>query len=452
MMQKQKYGRRSSFSDEEKRSGDRLRRRSSLSESNTPSSALGRKSISPLRRSLESTGPVSQSSLLEKAFDKQVGRANPSPSPSKKQVLPPIEDDDKTSKSLPISKKHSVNNLRKDAAGSTEPHESEDERPTNAKSVSFPSQRHSKSAGEEDSLCFHMSPTIRGGFFSQSQGLLINSETRMRIPHGEDNLQMSKHQTKGWGKVDRRATRDIIYNPNKAVNDYFVQEVLTNYKEMYGDLEPEFPGIISYCARMALEIISNTNCLYHNTMHTMHVTLVMIELLKGKHLTEGGVGPDDFLHCVIAALCHDIGYVAGILPEDKDTVSSRGTGPTKTIFTAQGKVGDESSMFEYPEGASDACNTFCHVDRGKYFVKLRFAKTPYLKIQRLQNMIECTRFPVPKDDRTAQGTFEGLVRAADMIGQLADPDRLLKIPALFQEFQETGTNKALGCGASTCFD
>jgi hypothetical protein len=38
----------------------------------------------------------------------------------------------------------------------------------------------------------------------------------------------------------------------------------------------------------------------------------------------------------------------------------------------------------------------------------------------------------------------GLVRAADLIGQLGDPDYLRRTPALFYEFSELGINEMLG--------
>ena len=59
--------------------------------------------------------------------------------------------------------------------------------------------------------------------------------------------------------------------------------------------------------------------------------------------------------------------------------------------------------------------------------------------------IERTRFPVP-DDADHQGTadYPGLVRAADLIGQLGDPQHLRKLPALFYAFAETGVNATLG--------
>jgi len=59
--------------------------------------------------------------------------------------------------------------------------------------------------------------------------------------------------------------------------------------------------------------------------------------------------------------------------------------------------------------------------------------------------IELTRFPVPNDEEhSCTGNYPGLVRAADLLGQLSDPRYLQKMPALFYEFEEIGTNKTLG--------
>jgi hypothetical protein len=56
-----------------------------------------------------------------------------------------------------------------------------------------------------------------------------------------------------------------------------------------------------------------------------------------------------------------------------------------------------------------------------------------------------TRFP-PPDDQAYSDTKElpGLLRAADFIGQLGDPNYLRKIPALFYEFEELGLNENFG--------
>ncbi|WP_442921818.1 hypothetical protein [Microcoleus sp. ARI1-A5] len=59
--------------------------------------------------------------------------------------------------------------------------------------------------------------------------------------------------------------------------------------------------------------------------------------------------------------------------------------------------------------------------------------------------IELTRFPVPNgEEHSCTVSYPGLVRAADLLGQLSDPRYLQKMPALFYEFEEIGTNETLG--------
>ena len=56
-----------------------------------------------------------------------------------------------------------------------------------------------------------------------------------------------------------------------------------------------------------------------------------------------------------------------------------------------------------------------------------------------------TRFPVPSDgDHEETDTEAGLVRAADLIGQLGDPLYPRKLNALFFEFAETNIDEKLG--------
>ena len=82
--------------------------------------------------------------------------------------------------------------------------------------------------------------------------------------------------------------------------------------------------------------------------------------------------------------------------------------------------------------------------RSKIFVRERFGKAIInLDIAQIEQNIEQTRFPVPEDDAHTSD-FPGLLRAADLIGQLADINYLRKQPALFNEFRETGTNDKLG--------
>ena len=75
----------------------------------------------------------------------------------------------------------------------------------------------------------------------------------------------------------------------------------------------------------------------------------------------------------------------------------------------------------------------------------RFGEHPFIDSDRICGAIELTRFPVPDDEDYAETDTEaGLVRAADLIGQLADPFYPRKLNALFYEFEEIGCNARLG--------
>jgi hypothetical protein len=212
----------------------------------------------------------------------------------------------------------------------------------------------------------------------------------------------------------------------------FAKEVEKAYRQTYGMLEPEYANILVWTSQLALENIANTDALYHNVEHTIMVTLAGQEILKGKHLCDGGITPGDWLHFIIALLCHDIGYVKGICKNDRDGVYDTGV-DRKTV--------------KLPTEGTDAALAPYHVDRGKCFVIERFTGNLFQDIDAhlIASFIEMTRFPIPNDDSyNDTKDFRGLVRAADLIGQLGDPNYLRKIPALFYEFQETGTNEKMG--------
>jgi hypothetical protein len=53
-----------------------------------------------------------------------------------------------------------------------------------------------------------------------------------------------------------------------------------------------------------------------------------------------------------------------------------------------------------------------------------------------------------ENEREAATDYPALLRASDLIGQLADPNYMRKISALFAEFAETGMNETLGYDSS----
>lgn len=223
-----------------------------------------------------------------------------------------------------------------------------------------------------------------------------------------------------------------MFNPTAVLINSCVERLKAGYRQTYGNLKPNYADILGWAANMALEIIANSDALYHNIEHTILVSLVGQEVLRGKHIREGGVSCEDWLHFIIALLCHDIGYIKGVCQQDKEDESLYATGL-------------EDIMLLLDCGSTDASLTPFHVDRGKLFISERFGKHNLIDAQVIQRYIELTRFPVPLDEEHSDTiNYPGLVRAADLIGQLSDPRYLQKIPALFYEFEETGVNKSLG--------
>jgi hypothetical protein len=194
----------------------------------------------------------------------------------------------------------------------------------------------------------------------------------------------------------------------------------------FGSTDAHLIELVQSAARLAIDCIGNSDALYHNVEHTMLVTLVGYDILRGRRLlTE--TNASDFAHLIFACLFHDIGYVRGILNGD----SSDGY-----IIDAKGNKAN------LPRGSSDAALMPYHVDRSKLFVMDRITKIDSLDPGRIANAIEATRFP--PSIRATDSEDGILVRAADLIGQLGDPHYLRKANALYYEFEEVGMNKQLG--------
>lgn len=221
-----------------------------------------------------------------------------------------------------------------------------------------------------------------------------------------------------------------MFNATEILTDAFVQQLKAGYRRTYGNFKPDYADIVAWAGNMALENIANSDALYHDVEHTILVTLVGQEILRGKHIREGGVTPEDWLHFLISLVCHDIGYVRGVCRDDQENLCATGM---------------DGAMISLTPGSTDASLTPYHVDRGKLFIEERFAGHKLIDTEVIKKNIELTRFPVPAaEDHQDTVNFPGLLRASDLIGQLSDLRYLRKIPALFYEFEETGVNKALG--------
>jgi hypothetical protein len=217
----------------------------------------------------------------------------------------------------------------------------------------------------------------------------------------------------------------MITVPELAVNA--LEKFFRDYMgRLFGAMGGTYNDVVPMAARFALEHIGNSDALYHNIEHTMLVTLAGHEIFRGRamqmHLTV-----EDYAHVMVACLHHDIGYVRGIIAEDDE----------------DGFVVDEAgAKVALPRGSSDASLMPYHVERSKIYVLKRLEGFPILNSQRIANAIEGTRFPARQDQQF--DAEASLLRAADFIGQLGDPNYIRKANALYYEFEEVGINRQLG--------
>jgi len=203
-------------------------------------------------------------------------------------------------------------------------------------------------------------------------------------------------------------------------------------RSRFGSSQARLAELLPYAARLTLECIGNSDALYHNIEHTMLVTLAGHDILMGRAMLRPTT-PDDYANFILACLTHDIGFVRGVVQgDDGDSYVADLSGRTIRL----------------PRGSSDAALGPYHVDRSKLFVIERLDSTEGVDATRIARAIEYTRFPyidTPKGDADDLNEEEGtLLRAADLIGQLGDPNYMRKSNALFHEFEEVGLNKTLG--------
>jgi hypothetical protein len=220
-----------------------------------------------------------------------------------------------------------------------------------------------------------------------------------------------------------------MLNVTTLLADALGRHLAETYERIYGGRNPEFGRILEGAGKLVIERIANSDALYHNISHTALVTQVGEDILRGRLLTQP-TEPADWLHFMLALLAHDIGYVRGACPGDE---------PDRFVINEAG------DMISLPRGASDAALAPYHVDRSKIIVRARFKSTPDVDAERIARAIELTRFPVPQGgDHDEDDTEPGLVRAADLIGQLADPFYLRRANALYYELAETGMTALCG--------
>ena len=220
-----------------------------------------------------------------------------------------------------------------------------------------------------------------------------------------------------------------MFNPTAIVTSAFGDYLAKLYLDHFSGRKPEYAAFLGGAARLVLERLGNSNALYHNAEHTMMVTLVGQQILRGRLLSQA-LQPEDWIHYTIALLVHDVGYARGACSADT---------ADEVVMNATGE------MVKPPRGTSDAYLAPYHIDRGIIYVRERFHGSDFIDEERIVAALEFTRFPVPEEQRSVSTDTEpALVRAADLIGQMGDPFYHRKINGLYHEFVETGLAEKLG--------
>ena len=221
-----------------------------------------------------------------------------------------------------------------------------------------------------------------------------------------------------------------MLNPISILAEQFGDYLAHHYLQYFAYRSPEYATYLGGAARLVLERIGNSDALYHNIEHTMMVTQVGQQIIRGRLLSEA-LTPEDWLHYTCACLVHDIGFVRGICRGDT---------------TSTQVINEAGETVTPPRGASDAFLTPWHIDRGKIYAQERFGSSPYVEAKRICRGDRDDPLPGARTASAYAATeSEGaLVRAADLIGQMADPFYHRKINALYLEFVETGMAGELG--------
>lgn len=220
-----------------------------------------------------------------------------------------------------------------------------------------------------------------------------------------------------------------MFRPADIIIEAFIPHLESAYWQSFPDGVQGHCDAISKSARLALPYIARSNALYHDLSHTILVTQIGQNLLRGKMLKHPEVSSADWMHFIISTLCFAVGFVRDACPGDD--------GKNLCVL-------DEGRSGIIPAGAGDGWLWPYFTDRSKLFVKHHFQNVDHIDWQVLADNIECSRFPPLRDRNLDTCNYPGLLRAAHLIGTVADPDFSIKTKPLLVEMEESGMTGLLG--------
>jgi hypothetical protein len=225
-------------------------------------------------------------------------------------------------------------------------------------------------------------------------------------------------------------TPRLMFRPSDIVIEAFIDHLQEEFWRTFPDGTPAHCHEIAKAARVALGNIARSNALYHDLSHTILVTQIGQNLLQGRILRSHDVSSADWMHFIISTLCFATGFVRDICPGDD--------GKGSCVINAEG------GTVNMPRGATDGWLWPYFTDRSKIFVTRHFHHNPIVDWRTLADNIEYSRFPPLPDRNRETASYPGLLRAAHLIGSIADPDFNIKTKSLLVELEESGMTTLLG--------
>ncbi len=222
-----------------------------------------------------------------------------------------------------------------------------------------------------------------------------------------------------------------VFQPSEIVLEAFIDRLGEDYDRAFPLGVPEERQALLQCARMALRRMTFTNALYTNLTMSLLTTQIAADMLRGRFVHDGNVTSDEWIHFLLAALFHCIGFVRGILPGDdgrRCVVNERGD------YLDLDPAHTDGVMIQDGVG----------MVRSALFVRHFFRVHPIVDGQRLGEMVQAARFPRPDNSLITPDSWPGLLRGCQSIAVAADPRFTSRMKFFYMQMHEGGVAEQLG--------
>jgi len=153
----------------------------------------------------------------------------------------------------------------------------------------------------------------------------INNKKLLNPAFKKKPSPLKKMHSRSFGIFAKYKPRDIAMSLKSSIDEpiKFFQHIPTvlvedcrnklikGFHKSYGYSNAKYLEIIYWVCENFLHLYSTSDCLYHDIHRACCIALIGQDLIHGKHVMEGLVSTEDWLHFIIALICHDIGYVGG---------------------------------------------------------------------------------------------------------------------------------------------